>query len=60
MLVPVPGQANSRTFTWIDDIHGAIAFYKGDAYYRKEHPAVNWDLYFDQTQVVRASFQKGG
>lgn len=60
MLVPVAVQANSEPSSWwIDDIHGAIVFYKSDAYYRKEYPAVNWDLYFEQMQVVRASFQKG-
>lgn len=59
MLVPMPVQANSGTFTWIDDIHGAIVFYKGDARYTKEYPQANWDLYLEQIQAVRAMYDNG-
>lgn len=59
MLVPMPGQANSGTFTWIDDIHGALIFYKGDAYYKQEYPRANWDLYLDQVRLVRTTYEQG-
>lgn len=44
---------------WIDDIKGAIAFYKGDAYYKKEYPNSKWDLYVAQLREVEAAYQKG-
>lgn len=44
---------------WIDDIKGAIAFYKGDAYYKKEYPHAGWDLYLDQMREVEAAYRKG-
>lgn len=44
---------------WIDDIKGAIAFYKGDAYYKKEYPNARWDLYLDQIRLVETAYQKG-
>ena len=44
---------------WIDDIKGAIAFYKGDAYYKKEYPNARWDLYIDQMQEVDLAYRKG-
>ncbi len=44
---------------WIDDIKGAIAFYKGDAYYKKEYPNARWDLYVAQMHEVETAYQKG-
>lgn len=44
---------------WIDDIKGAIAFYKGDAYSKKEYPHARWDFYLDQMREVEAAYQKG-
>ena len=57
LLAPIAAQADSETFTWIDDINSAIVFYKGDAYYKKEYPGANWDLYIKQMQVVRAMYK---
>ncbi len=44
---------------WIDDINGAIAFYKGDAYYKKEYPHARWDLYVNQMREVETAYRKG-
>lgn len=59
ILAAMAVQANSHTFTWIDDIHGAIIFYKGDAYYKKEYPRADWDLYLDQVRLVRTRYETG-
>lgn len=62
LFVPMAGVTGAATIShpyWIDDIKGAIVFYKGDAYYKKEYPYAQWDLYLDQMQVVRAAFERG-
>ncbi len=59
VLAPMAVQANSDTFTWIDDIQGAIVFYKGDAYYKKEYPRADWDLYLDQVRLVQTMYAAG-
>lgn len=59
VLAPMAVQADSRPFTWIDDIHGAIIFYKGDAYYKKEYPKADWDLYLDQVRLVQTTYAAG-
>ena len=58
-LVPGVAQANSEPSSWwIDDIKGAITFYKDVGHYKKDYPDANWDLYLKQMEVVRMSFQK--
>ncbi len=61
LLVPVTGVADTPSHYpyWIDDIKGAIAFYQGDAYYKKEYPKARWDLYLDQMREVETAYQKG-
>ncbi|MEX5215761.1 MAG: hypothetical protein AB7G48_01670 [Nitrospiraceae bacterium] len=59
VLAPMAVQASSRPFTWMDDLHGAIIFYQGDAYYKKEYPKANWDLYLDQIRVVETKYATG-
>lgn len=62
LFVPMAGPTGAATVYhphWIDDIKGAIMFYSGDAYYKKEYPHAQWDLYLDQMQVVRAAFERG-
>jgi hypothetical protein len=53
MFVPLAVPADAATIYpyWIDDIKGAITFYRGDAYYKKEYPNATWDLYIEQMQV---------
>lgn len=60
MLVPVVVQANSEPSSWwIDDITGAITFYKEGGHYKKDYPQANWDLYLEQIKLVRAKFRTG-
>lgn len=44
---------------WIDDIKDAIAFYRGDAYYKKEYPNAQWHLYVRQILEVETAYQMG-
>lgn len=59
MCLAVPAHAATIYPYWIDDIKGAIAFYKGDAHYKKEYPNARWDLYIDQMHEVETAYQKG-
>lgn len=62
LFVPMAGPTGAATIYhpyWIDDIKGAIVFYSGDAYYKKEYPHAKWDLYLEQMQVVRAAVEQG-
>ena len=53
MLVPPVVSAEAAIYPyWIDDIKGAITFYRGDANYKKEYPNAKWDLYIDQMQAA--------
>ncbi|MBI4003266.1 MAG: hypothetical protein HY348_15990 [Nitrospira defluvii] len=58
-VMAAPADAATIYPYWIDDIKGAIAFYKGDAYYKKEYPNARWDLYIDQMQEVDLAYRKG-
>lgn len=58
-VMAAPADAATIYPYWIDDIKGAIAFYKGDAYYKKEYPNARWDLYLDQMREVETAYQKG-
>jgi hypothetical protein len=61
LLMPVTGVAGASPVYpfWIDDIKGAIAFYQGDAYYKKEYPHARWELYLDQMSKVESAYRKG-
>lgn len=62
LFVPIAEPTGAATVShpyWIDDIKGAIVFYRGDAYYKKEYPYAKWDLYIEQMQVVRTAFEQG-
>ncbi len=62
LFVPMAGPTGAATAShpyWIDDIKGAIAFYKGDAYYKKEYPTAKWDLYVAQMHEVETAYQRG-
>lgn len=58
-VMAAPADAATVYPYWIDDIKGAIAFYKGDAYYKKEYPKARWDLYIDQMRQVETVYQRG-
>lgn len=58
-VMAAPADASTIYPYWIDDIKGAIAFYRGDAYYKKEYPHARWDLYLDQIREVETAYQKG-
>ncbi|WP_447976652.1 hypothetical protein [Candidatus Nitrospira bockiana] len=60
-FIPMAGTADTSPVYpyWIDDIKGAIAFYRGDAYYKKEYPNARWDLYLEQMGKVETAYQKG-
>lgn len=58
-VMAVPAHAATIHPYWIDDIQGAIVFYSGDAYSKKEYPHAQWDLYTEQMQVVRVAFEQG-
>jgi hypothetical protein len=61
LSAPLAVSADAATIYpyWIDDIKGAIAFYKGDANYKKEYPNARWDLYVAQMHEVETAYQKG-
>lgn len=62
LFVPIAEPTEAATIYhpyWIDDIKGAIVFYSGDAYYKKEYPHARWDLYLDQIREVEAAYRKG-
>jgi hypothetical protein len=52
-----PSEAGTMYPYWIDDITGAIAFYKEGLYFKQEYPHAKWDLYIEQMRVVQATYQ---
>lgn len=62
LFVPMARPTGAATIYhpyWIDDIKGAIVFYRGDAYYKKEYPTAQWDLYVAQIREVEIAYRKG-
>mgnify|MGYP003390066454 FL=1 len=62
LFVPMAEPTGAATIHhpyWIDDIQGAITFYKGGGYYKKAYPGAHWDLYIEQMQVVRSAYEQG-
>lgn len=61
MVAPLGMSSDAGTIYpyWIDDITGAIAFYKNGVYFKQEYPHAKWDLYIEQMRVVQATYESG-
>jgi hypothetical protein len=54
-----PSEAGTMYLHWIDDITGAIAFYKEGLYFKQEYPHAKWEFYLEQMRVVRTTYETG-